>query len=423
MNIKVRRSKCQGVVKLPASKSDMHRAIFAACLSNGESRLENITLSSDVEATINAFKALGAIIKQEEDCLIIQGIKGFDEVDLNEIDCNESGSTLRFLIPVLSMFNSSFTLKGKESLFSRPLNVYEEIYSNQNLKFELNKKSLKIQGKLKEGEYVIRGNISSQFISGLMFALPLLKGDSKIKILPPFESKSYVNMTIKTLEEFGIIIYQISEYEYEIKGNQMYKPTTYKVESDYSQFAFYAVLGAINNDITCRGLNFKSLQGDRDILKILDSFKVKYSVNNDSITVHKPVSLEGDMIDLSNCPDLGPSLIVLSLFNNKPVKIINIHRLRLKESDRVEAMVTNLRKMKAKIEVFDNQMIIYPSKIKPPKEILSPYNDHRILMSLVILASMLNGVTTIKNPECVKKSYVNFYKDMQTIGIDIGLSN
>lgn len=423
MNIKVRKSKSQGVVVLPASKSDMHRAIFAACLAKNESIIENITLSEDVNATIEIFRKLGAIIAQKDDRLFIKGINDFDSILSKDLNCNESGSTLRFIIPLLGLFDFEFNISGKPYLFKRPLSVYEEIYKNQDLKFELNDNLLKIKGKLKEGKYIIPGNISSQFISGLLFMLPLLKGDSIIKILPPFESKSYVKMTIKTLEAFNIKIYQESELEYYIPGNQEYKACNYKVESDYSQFAFYAVLGAINNDITCRGLNFNSIQGDKEILEILDEFKVKYSVNNDSITIHKPKNLLGKSIDLSNCPDLGPAIMILSAFNSKPVRIINIKRLRLKESDRVEAMVTNLRKMNVKIDVFDNNMIIYPSNIKASKSILSSFNDHRIVMSMVLIASMIKGISVIDNPGCIKKSYVNYFKDMQSLGIDIGICN
>ena len=423
MNIKVQKSKVKGEIFLPASKSDMHRAILSASLASGTSIISNITLSNDVKVTINVLQKLGANIKQEENNLIIQGISDFSNVVSNELNINESGSTLRFIIPLLSMFNDEFILTGSSSLFSRPLNVYEEIYKNQNLKFELNNNTLLLQGKLNPGEYLVHGNISSQFISGLLFLLPLLKGDSIIKIVPPFESKSYVDMTIHTLNKFGIEIETKSESEYVVKGNQKYKACNYEVECDYSQFAFYAVLGAINQDITCKGLNINSLQGDKEILKILESFKVKYTIINNDIVINKANKLEGEIIDLSNCIDLGPILMILSIFNARPVRIINIKRLRLKESDRIEAMVFNLRNMGVKIDVYDNEMIIYPSKIKRCKKHLKSFNDHRVIMALTVLASVIKGDTIIENPECVKKSYINFFKDMQLLGMKIGIYN
>ena len=423
MNIKVQKSKAKGEVLLPFSKSDLHRAIISSSLAKGISTISNISLSNDVEVTINALRSLGANIKQEENKLIIQGINNFSKVVSNELNMNESGSTLRFIIPLLSMFDNEFIIMGSSSLFSRPLNVYEDIYINQNLKFQLDNSRLIIKGKLKAGEYLIPGNISSQFISGLLFLLPLLNGDSIIKIIPPFESKSYVDMTVNTLGKFGINIIKKSDLEYMIEGNQEYKACDYEIERDYSQFAFYAVLGAINHDITCKGLNIESLQGDKEILKILESFKVKYTINNNDITIHKAKKLEGELIDLSNCIDLGPILMILSIFNSKPVKIINIERLRLKESNRVEAMVSNLRKMNIKIDIYDNEMIIYPSKIKKCKEHLQSFNDHRVVMALTVLASVIKGNTIIENLECVKKSYINFFKDMQLLGIEIGICN
>jgi len=423
MNLLVSKSKCKGKINIPSSKSEMHRVIFAACLANGKSVIENVTLSNDIKATINAFKALGALIHYEDEVLTIQGIKDFKTVISKEINCKESGSTLRFIIPLLGMFDFGFTLKGAKYLFSRPLDIYKNIYKDQNLIFDLKEDSLYVKGKITAKEYIIPGNISSQFISGFLFMLPLLDKDSRIKIINNFESKSYVDLTIKILKIFGIEIEVISINEFFIKGNQKYKPTNYYVENDYSQFAFYAVLGAINNDITCKGLNFNSLQGDKEILNILDSFKVKYEIKEDTIIIHKSKKLQGESIDLTNCVDLGPISMVLSLFNSKPVVIQNTYRLKIKESDRVDAMVTNLRKLNAKIDVYDNKMIIYPSKLKNTKEVLNPFNDHRIMMSLVVLASCIKGTTRISNPECVKKSYVNFYKDISSLGIEVGLSD
>ena len=406
---------------IPPSKSDMHRAIISASLSKGRSVIKNVIKSQDIDATIDAFKTLGASITFEDNTLFIEGID-FNNVEPCEIDCNESGSTLRFLIPILSVLNKHAKLKGAKKLLSRPLSVYEKIFNDQNLKFNLNEDYLEIEGKIKPNEYIIEGDISSQFISGLLFSLPLLDSDSIIKVKEPFESESYVNMTLRTLNMFGINIKRVSKNEFYIYGNQEYKACNYKVEADFSQFSFYAVLGALNNDLVCKGLDFNSCQGDKVILDILTHFGVKYEINNDEIKIFKCHELSGSFVDLKDSIDLGPIVMVLSLFSDKSVKIINTRRLFFKESNRVDAIVSNFIKLGANIDVNENEVIIYPSLLTVKEDnILNSFNDHRVMMALVVLSSVLNDYTLISDASCVKKSYVNFYKDMLSIGIEVGL--
>ena len=421
MNIIVHNSKCKGEIIIPPSKSDMHRAIISASLSKGRSVIENVSLSQDIEATINAFKALGASIIYANNTLFIEGID-FNNVKYCEINCNESGSTLRFLIPVLSVLNKPFKLTGAKKLLSRPLSVYERIFNDQNLMFNLNEDYLEIEGKIKPNEYIIEGDISSQFVSGLLFSLPLLDGDSVIKVKEPFESESYVNMTLKTLDSFGVNIKRVSKNEFYIPGNQEYKACNYNVEADFSQFSFYAVLGALNSDLVCKGLNFESCQGDKRILDILTHFGVKYEISNDEIKIYKCHELSGSFIDLKDSIDLGPIVMVLSLFSDTSVKIINTRRLVFKESNRVDAIVSNFIKLGANIDVNENDIIIHPSLLTAKKDVvLNSFNDHRVMMALVVLSSVLNDYTLISHPNCVKKSYVNFYKDVLSIGLEVGL--
>ena len=421
MNIIVHNSKCKGEIVIPPSKSDMHRAIISASLSKGKSVIKNVSLSQDIEATINAFKALGASITFKDNTLFIEGID-FNNVKSSEIDCNESGSTLRFLIPILSVLNKYFKLKGAKKLLSRPLSIYEEIFNDQNLKFNLNEDYLEIEGKIKPNEYIIDGDISSQFVSGLLFSLPLLDKDSIIKVKEPFESESYVNMTLRTLSKFGINIKRENKNEFYVYGNQEYKACNYNVEADFSQFSFYAVLGALNNDLVCKGLNFDSCQGDKVILDILTHFGVKYEIENDEIKIYKCSELNGSFIDLKDCIDLGPIVMVLSLFSDSSVKIINTRRLIFKESNRVDAIVSNFIKLGANIDVNENEVIIHPSLLTAKEDfVLDSFNDHRVMMALVVLSSILNDYTIISDASCVKKSYVNFYKDMLSIGIEVGL--
>lgn len=423
MNIIVHNSKCKGEIVIPPSKSDMHRAIISASLSKGKSVIENVTKSLDIETTINAFKALGASITFSNNTLFIEGID-FNNIEPSEIDCNESGSTLRFLIPILSVFNKPFKLKGAKKLLSRPLSVYEKIFNDQNLKFNLNEDYLEIEGKIKPNEYIIEGDISSQFVSGLLFSLPLLDKDSIIKVKEPFESESYVNMTLRTLSKFGINIKRVNKNEFYVYGNQEYKACNYKVEADFSQFGFYAVLGALNNDLVCKGLNFDSCQGDKVILDILTHFGVKYEIKNDEIKIYKCSELSGSFIDLKDCIDLGPIVMVLSLFSEESVRIINTRRLLFKESNRVDAIVSNFIKLGANIDVDENEVIIHPALLTAKDDVvLDSFNDHRVMMALVVLSSVLNDYTIISDANCVKKSYVNFYKDMLSVGIEVGLHN
>ena len=421
MNIIVHNSKCKGEIVIPPSKSDMHRAIISASLSKGKSVIENVTKSLDIETTINAFKALGASITFSNNTLFIEGID-FNNIEPSEIDCNESGSTLRFLIPILSVLNKHAKLKGTKKLLSRPLGVYEKIFNDQNLKFNLNEDYLEIEGKIKPNEYIIEGDISSQFVSGLLFSLPLLDKDSIIKVKEPFESESYVNMTLRTLSKFGINIKRVNKNEFYVYGNQEYKACNYKVEADFSQFSFYAVLGALNNDLVCKGLNFDSCQGDKVILDILTHFGVKYEIKNDEIKIYKCSELSGSFIDLKDCIDLGPIVMVLSLFSEESVRIINTRRLLFKESNRVDAIVSNFIKLGANIDVDENEVIIHPALLTAKDDVvLDSFNDHRVMMALVVLSSVLNDYTIISDANCVKKSYVNFYKDMLSVGIEVGL--
>ena len=420
MNIIVHNSKCNGKINITPSKSDMHRAIICSALSKGKSVIKNVTLSLDIEATINAFKVLGANISFVDNTLYVEGIN-FNNIKGNEIDCNESGSTLRFLIPILSVLNKSFILKGSNKLLSRPLDVYKNIYSEQGLKFNLNEDYLEIEGKIKPSVYEIEGDISSQFISGLLFSLPLLDNDSIIKVKEPFESESYVNMTLKTLSDFGIKVKRVNKNEFIVYGNQEYKSCVYNVEADFSQFAFFAVLGAINNDLVCKGLNFNSCQGDKVILDILSHFGVNYEIKEDEVKIYKCNELHGSFVDLKDCVDLGPIVMVLSLLNEEKVRIVNTRRLLFKESNRVDAIVSNFIKLGADIEVKENEVIISPSMLTGTNEVLNSFNDHRVMMSLVVLSSILNDYTLINNPNCIKKSYVSFYKDMNKLGIEVGL--
>lgn len=415
MDIKVYPSKISGSVTIPASKSVVHRALIASSLSSENSVLFNVDLNEDILATIDGLGKLGAIIDIKDKKITV---KGFDlRENLNEVilDANESGSTLRFLIPLASAKAKKVVFNGSKRLMERPLNVYKEIYENQNLTF-IDESQKIIKGKLKPAIYDVRGDVSSQFISGLMFLLPLLNNDSIINIIEPFESKSYVDLTISVLNKYNIKIKEDSK-QYFIKGGQKYQPYNLNVEGDFSQAAFFAALAAINDDIVIKNINQNSVQGDKEIINFLKALNVKVEVSDNSLQVFKS-KLSSANFDLANTPDLGPILCVLGLFSEKSIHLKNVKRLRLKESDRLLAMKIQLEKIGGKVELSENSITVYKLENFIDEEIVvDGCNDHRIVMAMAILATSLKKPLIIKGAEAINKSYPDFFKDLNTLGV------
>ena len=414
MKVTIQSSISHGSVKIPPSKSMAHRAIICAALANGKSIISNIDYSVDIQTTIDCMRKLGAIITCEKDKVIIQGIQDFNHLNDNHIECNESGSTLRFLIPIFSLTNQKVIFTGKNRLLKRPQKVYEDLFKENNLYFNQTEDYIEIQGSLCANEYTLKGNVSSQFISGLLFTLPLLEKDSKIHILPPFESKSYIDLTIQMLEKFNIHIEWLDDFTLYIKGNQKYLAHDEVVEGDFSQFAFFAVLGAINHDLEIKGMDASSLQGDKQILDILNDFGCE--ITYDNTYKIKKSDLKAHTIDLKNCPDLGPILCTLAMFSEGTTHITNASRLRLKESDRIEAMVSECKKMGCEIEVKEDEMFIHGGYSKPINE-LDGWKDHRIVMACAIALTKLGG--TINGCEAITKSYPSFFDDLKSVGIEV----
>ena len=414
MNVTIQPSMSHGSVKIPPSKSNAHRAIICAALANGKSTISNIDYSVDIQTTIDCMRKLGATIDCHEDSVEIQGIQDFNHLVDNHIECNESGSTLRFLIPIFSLTNQKVIFTGKNRLLKRPQKVYEDLFKENNLYFNQTEEFIEIEGRLQAKEYTLKGNVSSQFISGLLFTLPLLDKDSKIHILPPFESKSYIDLTIQMLEKFNIHIEWKDNFTLFIKGNQKYYAHDEVVEGDFSQFAFFAVLGAINHDLEIKGMDPYSLQGDKQILDILRDFGCEITYEQ-SYKVKKS-NLKAHSIDLKNCPDLGPILCTLAMFSEGTTHITNASRLRLKESDRIEAMVSECKKMGCEIEVINDELYIHGGYSKPSIE-LDGWKDHRIVMACAIALTKLGG--TIHGCEAITKSYPSFFEDLKSVGIEV----
>lgn len=430
--------KLSGSLKIPPSKSMAHRAVICAGLSKGTSVIENIEYSDDIIATINAMKALGVDIIEEKDRLIISGQNIFNS-NKRVIDCNESGSTLRFLMPIALVKDGESRFLGKGNLGKRPLNTYYNIFDKQGISYSYEEGILNtfVKGELKADEFRVQGNISSQFISGLLFALPLLEGDSKIVITTNLESKGYIDLTLSMLSKFGIEVENLDYKEFRIKGNQSYKAFNYRVEGDYSQGAFFFVAGALGNDVVCYDLDEESKQGDKEVLDILKSMgstlikevKVdkKEKDNKNLIDKKEPMkmalgfaseNLKATIIDASQCPDIIPVMAVVAALAKGETRVINGERLRIKECDRLNAISTELKTLGANIEETRDGLIINGvESLKGGR--VSSHDDHRIAMSLAIASTVCTEKVIIDNGDCVKKSYPNFWEDFKSLGGEI----
>nr|WP_312576483.1 3-phosphoshikimate 1-carboxyvinyltransferase [Sedimentibacter sp.] len=412
-NIIIRPSKLNGTIKAPPSKSLSHRAIICASLCNdgGESVINNVILSDDIKATIEGMKNLGAEIKLIEDGSKTYSVKIRREKGIIKntyINCRESGSTLRFLIPLGLVLSEECTFAGSEKLGERPLNIYYKIFEEQKIKYKTTDGvlPLSVSGTLLGGNYEVSGNISSQFISGLLFALPLIHNNSTIKITDIMESKGYVNLTLDILSKFNVYIENQDYTEFQIQGNSQYKSTNYTVEGDLSQAAFFLVAHEIGNDLKCIGINNDTKQGDKEILNIIERYK---SIEKDN--------LEEFIIDASQIPDLVPILTVLAaLKDGITTRIINAERLRIKESDRLKAISCEMNKLGANItELHDGLLIKGLGNLKGNATVNS-WNDHRIAMSLAIAATKCEKEIILENYTAVNKSYPLFWNDYKSLG-------
>lgn len=421
--LKIGSSKLKGEVKIPPSKSMAHRAVICAGLSRGVSIIENIDYSEDIIATIEGMKTLGAIITKYDDYIEVQGI--FNEKNkrqfLKPIDCNESGSTLRFLVPISLLFNGTTRFIRRGNLGKRPLTAYYNIFDKQKINYMENEENLDllVHGRLKSGNFEVEGNVSSQFITGLMFTLPLLDGDSKIIIKTEMESKGYIDLTLCAMKDFGIEIVNNNYKEFIIKGNQSYNARNYRVEGDYSQAAFFLAADALGSEVVLKDLELNSLQGDRSVIEILERMNVEIVPTENEITAKTKSTLVATVIDGSQCPDIIPVLAVVSALSKGTTKIINSSRLRIKECDRLKAITTELIKLGANIKETEDGLIIEgKEEFLGGVEVWS-WNDHRIAMSLAIAATRCKNPIILNDWECISKSYPNFFEDYKSLGGEV----
>lgn len=414
-NIRITPSPLKGDINIPPSKSLAHRAVICAGLSEGISNIDNIIFSEDIKATTMGMQSFGIEISRKDESI---SIKGKPQLSLikNAINCNESGSTLRFLIPIALLTGEEISFEGRGKLVSRPLDVYYEMFNNQGIQYKNNNGQLplKVKGVLTPGTFYVKGDISSQFITGLMFALPLLDGDSRIIITTELESKGYVDLTIDCMNKFGVEIENKYYKEFYIKGNQKYISRDYRVEGDFSQAAFWIVAGILGANIKCKDLNLKSLQGDKAILNIVKEMGGNIKISEDTIEVCRSQT-KGIVIDASECPDLVPILSVLGALSEGTTKIINAERVRIKECDRLKAMKTELTKVGADIEETQDGLIIR-GKSTLKGGIVDSWNDHRIAMAMAVASIKCEEPIIITNSKAVKKSYPEFWEDFKMLG-------
>ena len=399
MKLKIYKSVPQGRVSAPPSKSMAHRLLISAAMADGVSTVYGVSDCEDVSATIDCLKALGAEITQSGDTLTVKGIDMQHASPSSGLNCRESGSTLRFFIPIALLSGRNTQFFGAEGLMRRPMGVYEKICQERGYTYNADGSTIAVRGPLVHGDYEVVGNVSSQFISGLIFALPMLEGDSRIKILPPIESRSYIDLTIEALSLFGVEVKWADDNTLYIRGNQKYSPCDITVEGDYSGAAFIDAFSMFGYDVGVDGLNPESTQGDK-----------VYKSHFDMIKKGVPT------IHVGNCPDLGPILFATVAAKHGGV-FTGTKRLKIKESDRAAAMAEELSKFGVSVTVYDDKVVVYPISFRPPTVPLCGHNDHRIVMALSVLLTLTGG--EIEGAEAVSKSYPAFFDDLIKLGVKI----
>ena len=399
MNVTILPSLAKGTVLAPPSKSMAHRLLIGSGLSKGRSIIRGLAPSQDILATLDCLTALGASWTYEGDTVTMDGLDPSALQARDVLRCRESGSTLRFFLPLCLLSQQEAVLEGAETLLSRPLSVYEDLCASQSLAFSNDGKQVRVQGKLQSGTFTLPGDISSQFISGLLFALPLLPGNSTLCLTGPVESRSYIDLTLSALAQFGVSARWVDDRTLEIPGGQCYTPCETAVEGDYSNAAFFEALNVLGGSVTVTGLSESSGQGDR----IYQSY-------------FKALQKGPAVLSLKDCPDLGPVLFAAAAALHGGT-FTETRRLRLKESDRGSAMAVELAKLGVSVQIEEDTIRVPGGALHPPKEILCGHNDHRIVMALAVLLTKTGG--TIAGAEAVAKSFPDFFDRIQELEVNL----
>lgn len=399
MKVKILPSKTSGEVSAPPSKSFAHRYLIGSVLSCGKCVIKNIADSDDISATLSCIEQLGGSVTKDGNIVTVIPTNE-KQIENAVFDCKESGSTLRFFIPVvLATGAKNCTFLGSERLLARGIKEYEKLFENSDVKIKSDEKSIEVNGTLSAGNYEISGEVSSQYTTGMLFALSVLDGKSTLKITGNAESRAYVDMTIKVLKDFGADITETEKNFFEINGKGRLSPGEFTVEGDWSNAAFLIAFSRLVGTISVSGLNENSVQGDRFCTAAFDA-----------------LDGENAEIDLKDCPDLAPILFSHAAYKNGG-KFINTRRLRVKESDRANVMAEELKKFGANVKVYENSVEIEKTQLKPPIVPLCGHNDHRIVMALSVLAAVFGA--EIDGAEAVNKSYPDFFRVIKKAGVNV----
>lgn len=399
MKVKILPSKTSGEVSAPPSKSFAHRYLIGSVLSRGKCVIKNIADSDDISATLSCIEQLGGSVTKDGNTVTVIPTNE-NQIENAVFDCKESGSTLRFFIPVvLATGAKNCTFSGSERLLARGIKEYEKLFENSDVKIKSDEKSIETSGKLTAGNYEISGEVSSQYTTGMLFALSVLDGKSTLKITGNVESRAYVDMTIKVLKDFGADIAETEKNFFEINGKGRLSLGEFTVEGDWSNAAFLIALSRLVGTISVSGLNENSVQGDRFSSVAFDA-----------------LDGENAEIDLKDCPDLAPILFAYAAYKNGG-KFTNTRRLRVKESDRANVMAEELKKFGANVKVYENSVEIEKTQLKPPIVPLCGHNDHRIVMALSVLAAVFGA--EIDGAEAVNKSYPDFFRVIKKAGVNV----
>lgn len=399
MKVKILPSKTSGEVSAPPSKSFAHRYLIGSVLSCGKCVIKNIADSDDISATLSCIEQLGGSVTKDGNIVTVIPTNE-KQIENAVFDCKESGSTLRFFIPVvLATGAKNCTFLGSERLLARGIKEYEKLFENSDVTIKSDEKSIEVNGTLSAGNYEISGEVSSQYTTGMLFALSVLDGKSTLKITGNAESRAYVDMTIKVLKDFGADITETEKNFFEINGKGRLSPGEFTVEGDWSNAAFLIALSRLLGTISISGLNENSVQGDRFLSVAFDA-----------------LDGENAEIDLKDCPDLAPILFAYAAYKNGG-RFTNTRRLRVKESDRANVMAEELKKFGANVKVYENSVEIEKTQLKPPIVPLCGHNDHRIVMALSVLAAVFGA--EIDGAEAVNKSYPDFFRVIKKAGVNV----
>lgn len=405
MNVTITPTRLTGVIEPPPSKSQAHRLLIAAALAGGVSKISNVAFSQDILATLNCMQAMGTRVERPSAVeLELHGLgrsipQYRDPAYLHSFDCGESGSTLRFLIPIALAVVGGGVFTGRGRLMERPQKPYFDIFDRIGVKYRLENGALTVEGELVPGVYELPGDVSSQFITGLLYALPLLAGDSGIRLTTKLESASYVDMTLDVLRAHGVTVEAV-DGGWKVPGKQTYAPIDAAVEADWSQAGFWYAAAGVDNDVTIAGMDPASKQGDRKI----QDFYYQLCMGGEAV------------LDVADCPDLVPPLAAHAALRKGVTRIINAGRLRIKESDRLAAVTQVLNAMGAQVEEGADCLTITGQDTLAGGVTVDSHNDHRIAMMAAIAATRCKDPVTITGAQCVKKSYPDFWEDYEDLG-------